>query len=284
MIQIKSLSETTFDELYSTFSEAFADYEIQISSEELKKMLNRRGYESELSFGAFDDDRLVSFTFNGIGVYCNKRSAYDTGTGTLPDYRGRKLAGEVFNYSLPFLRESGIQQYVLEVLKHNQAAISVYTKQGFKTVRDLLYFTADVADLKVAGKQCYANTSIFETTLREIKRFAEWHDFEPSWQNSFESVERSKDDFLYLLAFAGDAAAGYLIFEPVSGDITQIAVNPLYRRLGIATLMLKEAIERSGCLRVKCINTDENYPAIKNWTERCGITLRGGQFEMVLSL
>lgn len=41
-------------------------------------------------------------------------------------YRGQNLADTIFTHSIPFLREAGIHQYLLEVLQNNEKAIAVY--------------------------------------------------------------------------------------------------------------------------------------------------------------
>jgi ribosomal protein S18 acetylase RimI-like enzyme len=103
-------------------------------------MLKRRGFNPDLSFAAFDNNEIVSFTFNGIGNFNGIPTAYDTGTGTLKSHRGKGLATQIFEYSIPYLREAGIRQYLLEVLQHNTKAVSVYKNLGFKTSREFNYF------------------------------------------------------------------------------------------------------------------------------------------------
>ena len=134
-MEIRSLADTDFDTLYEAFALSFADYEIHPGREELRKMLRRRGFAPELSFAAFDDGRIAAFTLNGIGDFDGLRTAYDTGTATLPDYRAQGLATRIFEHSLPHLRAAGVRQYLLEVLQHNAKAISVYRKLGFETTR-----------------------------------------------------------------------------------------------------------------------------------------------------
>ena len=112
-MEIKSLSHTSPDELFEAFEQAFADYEVQLNKAEHLTMFKRRGFNPKASFGAFDGDKLVSFTCNGIGNFYGVRAAYDTGTGTLKDYQGRGLATQVFEYSIPYLRELGIEEYLL---------------------------------------------------------------------------------------------------------------------------------------------------------------------------
>lgn len=65
IIEIRSLAGTDFDTLYEAFAQAFADYEIHPGREELNKMLRRRGFAPELSFAAFDGDRIAAFTLKG---------------------------------------------------------------------------------------------------------------------------------------------------------------------------------------------------------------------------
>ncbi|MDE7470362.1 MAG: GNAT family N-acetyltransferase, partial [Paramuribaculum sp.] len=103
-MKIRSLEDIDFDHLFRGFEKAFSDYEIRFDKEEVRCMLVRRGYNPRLSFGAFDGDEMVAFTLNGIGLFNDIRTAYDTGTGTVAEYRGRGLAGEIFAYSLPYLR------------------------------------------------------------------------------------------------------------------------------------------------------------------------------------
>ena len=124
-MQIKSLSQTDFSTIFKAFKQAFADYELQLNEIQLQTMLKRRGFNPDLSFAAFDNDEIVSFTLNGIGNFNGIPTAYDTGTGTLKEYRGQGLATQIFEHSIPYLKEAGIQQYLLEVLQHNTKAASV---------------------------------------------------------------------------------------------------------------------------------------------------------------
>ena len=57
-IEIKSLKNTSFDELFEAFRQAFAEYEMQLNRTELQAMLKRRGFDPELSFAAVDGDSI----------------------------------------------------------------------------------------------------------------------------------------------------------------------------------------------------------------------------------
>ncbi len=280
-MEIQSLAAIRFDQLYNAFSEAFKDYELQLEQTELEVMITRRGYVPELSFGAFENNRLVSFTLNGIGNFNGIKTAYDTGTGTIEAYRGKGLASQIFQYSVPELKKAGVRQYLLEVLQHNTSAISVYRKQGFDVSREFNYFVEQAANVRLEKYQLHVGYRIQPIDLSLKEQMIACQDFTPSWQNSFESVERRLIDFRLWGAFEGETLAGYCIFEPNSGDITQLAVSPSHRNRGLANCLLREAAQTNRHKNLKIINTDTRCEAITRWAESVGLTLQGKQFEMV---
>ena len=280
-MQIKPLTEATFGTIFQAFRQAFADYELQLNEAQLQTMLRRRGFNPDLSFAAFDGDEIVSFTLNGVGNFNDIPTAYDTGTGTLKAYRGKGLATEIFEYSIPYLREAGIRQYLLEVLQHNTKAVSVYRNLGFETTREFNYFVRKNEEINLETKTAALPCSIQQIDLSTLDSVSGFWDFHPSWQNSFESIRRATADFVGLGAFADRKLAGYCILEPVAGDITQLAVDKQHRRKGIATLLLREAIRLNKNDAVKIVNTDIACHAITNFLEAKNITVTGKQFEMV---
>ncbi len=283
-MNIKSLQSTGFETIANAFNEAFCKYEIQISKQELSLMLKRRGFVPELSFGAFDDERLVSFTLNGIGSYNGALTAYDTGTGTLEEYRGKGLASEVFNYSLPFLRKAGVSQYLLEVLQHNTPAINVYKKQGFITTREFCYYRIKQSEIMLRKYNISPGFCFHEISLDQVSCCTPFLDFMPSWQNSFESIARSQEEFTFLGAFYNQKLVGYCILEPRSGDITQIAVDIKYRRQGIGTSILSHALRFNDNECIKIVNTDINCASISGFLESNSISISGKQYEMIKKL
>lgn len=240
-MEFKSLENCNFETLFRGFERAFADYEIHFEKEEVRSMLQRRGYNPKLSFAFFDYGEIVAFTLNGIGEFNNIATAYDTGTGTIKEYRGKRLAGEIFTRSIPFLRDAGVKQYLLEVLHDNHKAIVVYRKLGFKTIREFDCFRQTVNNVKFPAdifteKSVPSIEPIDFTTVASAQSFC---DFTPSWQNSLDSIKRAQNDLTMVGTFIENALVGYCVFDPTTGDLTQIAVQREFRRKGIATYLLQ---------------------------------------------
>ncbi len=280
MITIKSLAETSFDDLYITFNEAFKDYERAWSKTEFEKMLHREGYVSNLSFGAFDDNKLVSFILNATGIYNNILTVYDTGTGTLENYRGQGLVTNIFKYSIPFLQQAGMKQYLLEVLQHNTNAVKVYSNLGFKTSREFNYFRCDISNLNLNTNILLKEIELQEIDFFTIEKMKAMWDFYPSWQNSLDSLLRSKQDFKVIGAFKQNDLIGYGIIEPTSGDIPQLAVTQSARRKGIGSAIFKELLRYNQTDKIKIINTDKAVNHVTAFIEHLGIQKSGSQYEM----
>ena len=122
MENIKSLDTLSFESLFIAFNKAFSDYEIQVNSKELRVMLSRRGFVPSLSFGLFEEDKLIAFTLNGIGEFNGEKTAYDTGTGTLKEYRGRGLATALLAEALKYNRHHAVKMVNTEISCKNITA------------------------------------------------------------------------------------------------------------------------------------------------------------------
>ncbi|SHE58930.1 GNAT family N-acetyltransferase [Dysgonomonas macrotermitis] len=283
-MEIKSLGEIDFDTIFDAFSRAFADYELQLDKNQLRAMLQRRGFNPDLSFAAFDKNQIAAFTFNGIGNFNGIATAYDTGTGTLKEYRGKGLATKIFEHSIPYLRKEGIKQYLLEVLQYNTKAISVYRKLGFNTIREFNYFRQKNEKINFDLPTHNIEYPVRKINMENFKLPDAFGDFHPSWQNSLESIQRDINSFVCLGAFSDDKLIGYCVFEPNSGDITLIAVDKENRRKGIASLLLKEVALLNKNDSIKIINTDISCSSITNFLKAKNIEITGTQFEMIKEL
>jgi ribosomal protein S18 acetylase RimI-like enzyme len=257
---------------------------MQLNQGELQLMLQRRGFDSDLSFGAFEKDKLVAFTLNGIDSYQGVSTAYDTGTGTIENYRGQGLASRVFTFSLPFLQKAGIENYLLEVLQHNSKAISVYKKLGFTISREFNYFVQEQEKLNLKLKPLDPSYRIQALGLDREEAVRGFWDFIPSWQNDFAAIRRKGGTFKMLGAYQSNKLVGYCILETQSGDITQIAVDRQHRRKGIASHLLSQILSFNQHASVKVINTEIRCKSITQFLETRSISLKGKQFEMVKRL
>ena len=282
MGEIKPLNTITIDELYTAWQDAFSEYIVQIDKAELEKMLHRRSYDASLSFGYFDNNRLVSFILNGIGEFRGQKTAYDTGTGTVKSHRKQGLVGTIFNKALPYLKQEGVQQCLLEVLQNNTTAISVYQKLGFNISREFNYYIVDPKTEIIANFE--DDYELKELPLETILNHTHWYDFEPSWQNNNTALLQNPNDFVLLAACKNNTVYGYGVVEVKSGDIPQLVVDKQYRREGIGIVIFAELLKKTPLNKIKILNTETTCAGVKAFFEYIGWSVSGKQYEMIKQL
>jgi GNAT superfamily N-acetyltransferase len=280
--KITSLGTTSFDEIFACNLSAFKDYPFQWSREDLQKAIHRRGFDPSLSFGAFHNSELVSFTLNGVGYCGDLKTAYDTGTGTIPEHRGKGLASGIFNYSIPFLTAAGIKQYILEVLEENKTAFGVYERQGFRISRKFDCFRVNMSEWKKEENQLPDGYYSQEIDFSYQPEMEVMSDFTLSWQNNFQALLKTPNDFAVSGVFKNNKLIGFGIIEPRTGDVPVLSVTQSERRKGIGSFLLSELKKKNKAEILKAINIESNQHATRMFIEKQGIPKIVSQYEMIL--
>lgn len=283
-IEYRFLSEDDFPQAHETIVEAFSDYHVDMSYMTYERSWLRNvksGVHYDYSVGAFDGNKMVGLTFVGLDDHRGEKCAFDAVTGIIPAYRGQAIAKGMFEHILPRLRECGVTNFLLEVLKPNEAAIRAYTKTGFQTVRefacyDLLrdsYVAKDSADSTIEVRV------IDKPSVREFENLVDW---QPSWENSFAGMDRIPDELIRLGAFNGEECVGLLVYYPLLQWIMCLVVKKGFRRKGVASSLLRNLMESlpGDTDKVKINNIDRTDKATLALLERAGANHVIDQFEM----
>ena len=279
MIEIRFLDDIDPANLHHTFLRAFSDYLIPMSlnRQQFQQLLERRGTRREVSVAAFDDGHPVGFTFNAFEVYGSIPTAYDVVTGIVPEARKKGIAQKLFEFALPKLKGLGAKQYILEVFETNLPALRLYEKIGFSVARKLEVFTRS----EVRGSE--TNPYTIRTIAPDWELFQTFWDWEPSWQNSIASIERSRSPKSIAGVFQDSELLGYGVIFPESADIPQFAIDPDHRRKGAGTALLDYLQSLSG-RTVRVVNVDGSSRNTIEFLRSIGFMLLGRQNEMVMVL
>jgi ribosomal protein S18 acetylase RimI-like enzyme len=277
------LAGIEFDSLYRTFVEAFSDYVVPIhlmTKEQLRELMTRRGADLSLSVGAFDENQLVAFNLNALDDFCGKRTVYDVMTGVVPSQRRKGIATALFRFSLPALQATNAQQYILEAIQTNPAAVATYRGIGFEISRKFEAFRRE--SISIPPISSLSGIEIHPTKMDWTVAQTFW-DWLPSWQNSIRSIERSRSEKNVLGAFSNGNLIGYAIAYPSTGDIPQFAVRHSFRRKGVGAALLSAAqnsIPASAAARV--INIEAADRGAMDFLRKIGFQNFLGQYEMKL--
>lgn len=281
----RTLTPADFSELYDAMCQAFADYVVpmQPTEAQFQEMLTRRGVIYDLSAGAFEDGKLVGFTLNAVDEWNGVVTAYDISTGVIPGFRGKGIAGDLFEYCRPQFESRGVRQYQLEVIDQNTPAIKAYQKMGFETVRNLecLILRSGAFHLLPQAN----GVLLCELTAPDWEHLQSFWDWQPSWQNSIQSLHRSRVPKTILGAMRDGNCIGYGVIYPSNGDLAQLAVARTCRRQGIGTAILAGLIQHlSGETPVRAINIDATADPTLQFCRKLGFVPLVSQLEMRLEV
>ena len=278
MITYRLLCAADSFALYECFLEAFSDYQVdmQMSQQQFERRINRDGVKLEISAGAFDESRMIAFYMNATGVWQGRATAYDAGTGVIPAYRRQGIGKELFAFMMPLLKQTGISQYLLEVLTTNDSAVALYRKLGFVETRRLAVFRKKEA---VAAFDELDGVSIRRVEQPSWGLFKSFWDGYPSWQNSIDAVERVARNAVVLGAYVNEECVGYGVAFRPAASLMQLAVAPAHRRQGIGSRILS-ALQREVAETLKVNNIDEEMIGSLKFFEANGYKIILEQYEM----
>lgn len=283
MINYNTLENIDVEILHNAFVNAFSDYQVKMDLPlaKFRNMMLRRGYNSQISMGAFENGELIGFILNGLRIWNGKLTAYDTGTGVIDKYRKQGITGNLFQYVKVLLKEFEVKQYLLEVIQSNTVAFELYKKSGFEIIREFECFKLDKS--KYNAKMNYKVEHIDKIDLNDWRKITGFLDFKPSWQNSVDSIN-AVNTLCYSIVRIGDDIVGYGVIDKRTGDIAQIAVHKNYRRKGIATSIVTDLLNCTESNNASILNVDGQCKTMIKFLHDLEFEDYVKQYEMMLNI
>ena len=98
------------------FLSAFANYFVKIPTDpkDYKRHWQATGERFDVSYGMFDADILVGFIIHAVHERPGELTAYNSGTGVIPNYRGQRIVKSIYNFAIPDLIKNRMTKCVLD--------------------------------------------------------------------------------------------------------------------------------------------------------------------------
>ena len=143
---VNNLSNISIDQLLDCFFLAFENYYVEMPTDK-KYYINRwkaAKVDFNLSYGMFDKNKLIGFIIHAIDKRNGILTAFNTGTGVIPEYRGRRVVKSIYEYALGDLLKNGVKISILEVITKNDKAIRSYESVGFKVCKKYKCYAGEI--------------------------------------------------------------------------------------------------------------------------------------------
>lgn len=279
-MQITNLTNTNFQSIVDCFNAAFANYFVTIhaTNDYLKRRWKGARIDPALSFGVFDEGKLVAFMFIGVDTHYGKLTAHNDGTGVIPAYRGRRLVDKMYEQAIPKFIAKGITQCSLEVIQENARAIKVYERLGFKKIRGVNCYGGVIINKNTAIP---TNLSIQKTAQPKWDLYEQCFDFVPCWNNSLAWVKAIQDTFDIVELYDNGVFAGFAAVDD-SGSLPIFGIHPTFRRRKYGQNLIAYLAQTTPSLRTN--NVADTAIGTLQFLEKIGMKNSINQHEMLLSL
>ena len=271
---VKKLADISFDEILDCFLLAFENYFV--------KMPTDRDYYSErwkaskvdfnFSYGMFVQERLVGFIIHSIDNRNGILTAYNSGTGVIPEFRGNGIVKSIYKYALKDLAQHDIEKSTLEVITDNEKAIRAYKGIGFEKCRTYNCFGGIIEIKKTEPFK------IEEVNLESVKWDKLPNQQFYSWDNQKESIMEADYTFFQVVYY--NEPESFFIIKPESGYVAQFDIlshdQNSWNRLFLAIQSISSTI--------KINNVDERLTEKIYQLREVGLDNLIDQYEMELKI
>ncbi len=273
---IKSLESTDPNDIVDCLNEAFLDYIIPMKMpyEYWISRWDAARIDYNLSFGYFDNGKLVGFVLHGIDQKEDKTSFFNMGTGVLPSHRGQRIVKQIYDICYHELLRSGCEQGLLEVIQSNNKAIKAYQSVGFALDLELISFKGRSIN--------YTHNFIFSEVIPErLDRYLDYIEHRLAWEHTPQTIMYDKSQFTFYEMHKENSLLGFAIIKNLNLDVTIFGVKDgNWKKYGAA--LFSEIQKRHS--EYKIINIDSRDTELINFFEENKFKVLIKQFEMKLEM
>jgi GNAT superfamily N-acetyltransferase len=256
------------------FLSAFDNYFVKMPTDHnfYKQRWKAAGVKFNLSYGMFDGATLVGFIRHAVDERQGELTAYNSGTGVIPDYRGQRIVNAIYDYAILDLIKNGITKCVFEVITENVKAIKSYEAIGFKIGRHYKCF-GGVISAEIQDK----------FTIREVGFNAVYWNAIPnqalqSWDHQTRSLE--KGNYTYFYVIVDNQIQSFFVMNPINGYIAQLEVLDQTELSWTTLFSAIQSLHKD----VRINNIDDRLVDKIKAVESAGLKNTVNQYEMELAL
>lgn len=200
-------------ELVDAFNSAFEGYLVPMSHTvaSLSAMITTNDVRLEHSFLLRDR----SGAWAGVALLGVRGEAgWVAGMAVAPEWRRRGVGDRLMRLLLAEARHIGLRHIQLEALDENAAAIHLYTRLGFRTLRPLTVYMGPLRWPRVTPPaSAREDDGVTPLPVAEaLANFAAFHQAPPPWQRDLPSLRQSAHHLAGICLRAADGLRAYILY------------------------------------------------------------------------
>jgi len=271
---VKKLEHIEFDIIADCFLKSFENYYVKIPTDKnyYKERWKIAKVDYALSYGMFDGGKLVGFIINAIDTRNEEKIAFNTGTGVLPEYRGKQIVRSIYNFAIPDLKTNGVTKCALEVIIENSKAIKTYQSIGFNICKTFKCFSGEIK-LNTNEKKLLSEVDYDAFDWGKMPNQQLY-----SWDFNLEVIKNG--NYKYYQLIYDNLVESYFIINPSNAYLAQFEV--LKESAGCWHRLFKGIKEVSNSIKI--INVDTRLNQKIDFINSIGLANTVNQYEMEMNI
>jgi ribosomal protein S18 acetylase RimI-like enzyme len=271
---VEKLENIEFDIIVDCFLKSFENYYVKFPTDKnyFKERWKMAKVDYALSYGMFDGGKLVGFIINAIDTRNGEKIAFNTGTGVLPEYRGKRIVRSIYDFAIPDLKINGVEKCSLEVIIENIKAIKSYQSIGFNICKTFNCFSGEI---QLSSKE--------KIELNQVDYDAfDWEKLPNqnlySWD--FNSKVIKNGDYKYYQILKDNFPESFFIINPMNKYLAQFEI--LKKSDGCWHRLFEGIQEVSNSIKI--INVDTRLNEKIDFLNSIGLSNTVNQYEMEINI
>lgn len=271
---VKKLDNIEFDIIADCFLKSFENYYIKIPTDKnyFKERWEIAKVDYALSYGMFDKGNLVGFIINAIDTRSGEKIAFNTGTGVLPKYRGKRIVRLIYDFAIPDLKINGVTKCLLEVITENIKAIKSYQSIGFNICKIFNCFSGEI---KLNSNEKIDLNEV-DYDAFDCGKMPNQHLY--SWDFNLEVLKNGS--YKYYQVINDNLVESYFIINPSNEYLAQCEI--LKESAGCWNRLFKGIKEVSNSIKI--INVDTRLNQKIDVINSIGLSNTVNQYEMEMNI
>ncbi|WP_181884378.1 GNAT family N-acetyltransferase [Neobacillus piezotolerans] len=210
MVEIKRLTDCTFNEALTAWNTGFEEYFVNLTMD-IETFLRRFPAEDlspSMSVVAFVDGEPAGLIVNGIRTIKGVKTAWNGGTAVAVKFRKKGVGRALMQATLDLYKQEGVQLAMLEAIKGNDKAITLYESLGYETVDELefLELKGKLAESPFPDRKGFSVKKAYPAQVGNLSFYKGGNPWQTHWQSA-------KDAEAIIMSDENGKDVGYAYFK-----------------------------------------------------------------------
>jgi ribosomal protein S18 acetylase RimI-like enzyme len=276
-LSLVSASAFSYEALTEAYNQTRVDYIVPMpmNAAKLREYVETYDVDLEASAVVIDDGQILALGMLGV----REGRAWITRLGVVRSNRRQGVGWALTTHLVEQACQKNADYIVIEVIDDNFPACSLFSKRGFKPVRELLVLRRPPGSLNIKPPEAKIETLSYADAVQLLKE----RNSKPSWIDEYESLLNAGNLSAFYATLA-DGSQGWLVYQNTVFQLSRLVIQTeVGNQLNVGRTLLYHLHTEHPVQDTKVENLPTNDPHEPAFKE-LGYLVTFRRIEMILPL